>query len=320
MSNKNTNKKLHSNNLMIILAIIGLGIVTTGGVVYATQTINESLHVTEQDVNGYTVIRLENPGQSNMELRTYGDGSSVWRGASIISSWNTDVDLGLVADSLTKVNDGTSDHVIWLDASSGNVGIGTITPNSELQVSGYIQLDTNSGLPPVTDCDDIDEVGRMKVDDSSLTLYVCAYDNSAYAWMTINGHSSIILPSTPSPIIISLVADDPDDGDIIYSTDDTITINFDSNTNEPGGTGIQTKTAVDNLFTFTESLGQPYRGQWTAADTFTITINGLRNVGPPVIGVTTVTPAGITLILSSDGTSELSTSVSPVLSGDFGIQ
>jgi len=82
----------------------------------------------------------------------------------------------------------------------------------------------------------------------------------------------------------------------------------------PGGTDLQTRTAVDDLFTFTESLGQQYRGQWTTSDTFTITIRNANNAGPPVIGVTTVTPSGITPIQSSDETSSPSSVISPVLS------
>jgi len=43
-----------------------------------------------------------------------------------------------------------------------------------IQVSdGYIKLDTSSGAPPSSDCDDASEIGRMKVDSSSPILYVC---------------------------------------------------------------------------------------------------------------------------------------------------
>lgn len=129
--------------------------------------------------------------------------------------------------------------------------------------------------------------------------------------------SSVFIMSHP-PVIVSLIVDDPDNLDEIYSVGDTITIKFDSDTNKPGGTGLQRRAAVNDMFTFTESIAQRYRGQWTTADTFTITIDSVSNV-VLLIGATTVRPAGITQILSVDKTSEPSSAVSPVLSGDFGI-
>jgi len=121
-----------------------------------------------------------------------------------------------------------------------------------------------------------------------------------------------------APIIISLIVDDPDDLDDVYSVGDTITILFDSNTNEPGGTGTQTKSKVNDLFTFTESIGQAYSGKWVTPDTFTITINSISSV-ELIINYTTVTPTGIKLIYPADGTLDASHMTSPVLSGDFGI-
>ena len=56
---------------------------------------------------------------------------------------------------------------------SGHVGIGTKTPQSALQVSGYTQLDLTAGAPPSSDCDEAVERGRMKVDSVAGLLYVC---------------------------------------------------------------------------------------------------------------------------------------------------
>jgi hypothetical protein len=57
--------------------------------------------------------------------------------------------------------------------STGNVGIGTATPNSALEVDGYVQLDTLTSAPPATDCDEASERGRMKVDVVNNLLYIC---------------------------------------------------------------------------------------------------------------------------------------------------
>ncbi len=124
--------------------------------------------------------------------------------------------------------------------------------------------------------------------------------------------------ATDAPVITSLIVDDPNDLDAVYSVGDTITIIFDSDTNTPGGTSIQTKGDVNDLFDFSESIGQRYRGQWTAADTFTITINSISNAGI-LIGTTTVMPTEPSQIFSADGLSEPSDTISPVLSGDFGV-
>jgi hypothetical protein len=56
---------------------------------------------------------------------------------------------------------------------NGNVGIGTTSPQSTLQINGYTQLALTNGIPPGTDCNDSLEHGRMKVDASSGFLYIC---------------------------------------------------------------------------------------------------------------------------------------------------
>jgi len=126
-------------------------------------------------------------------------------------------------------------------------------------------------------------------------------------------------PPIPSDAvqIISFTANDPDDLDVIFSIDDTILVTFDSNTNTPGGNGPQTKQEVNNLFTFSNIIGQAYNGKWVTPDSFLITIKGI-NTSTLIIGNTTVVPAGITPIYPADNTPDASILESPVLTGDWG--
>lgn len=69
---------------------------------------------------------------------------------------------------------GTNDTVrMTVHGTTGNVGIGTTSPQSALQVNGYIQLSTITSAPPAADCDAAAELGRMKVDPNGLKLYIC---------------------------------------------------------------------------------------------------------------------------------------------------
>ena len=99
----------------------------------------EMIHIAKSSASGYVGIRNENSGNSNLEIRSYGDSSAAWPSAGIITTWNTDVDLGLVADTKTLVDNGTSSHYLWLKANSGNVGIGTKAPAKRLEVAGGVK-------------------------------------------------------------------------------------------------------------------------------------------------------------------------------------
>jgi len=121
-----------------------------------------------------------------------------------------------------------------------------------------------------------------------------------------------------APIIIELIADDPDNGDDIFGVGDTISIIFDSDTNMPGGSDTLRKPLTDNLFTLSDYLGSAYSGEWINPYTFVITIKN-SNSALIAINSTTVTPAQITLILPADENPvNFSYETSPVLSGDWG--
>jgi len=67
---------------------------------------------------------------------------------------------------------------------NGNVGIGTETPQSTLQVNGYVQLALTDGTPPPKeDCDESSEYGRMMVDQINSNLYICVEDG----WNILKG-------------------------------------------------------------------------------------------------------------------------------------
>lgn len=66
------------------------------------------------------------------------------------------------------------DNALFIQNSTGNVGIGTDQPNSTLHVNGYIQLALTDGMPSAGDCDEAAESGRMIIDSGAGLLYLCS--------------------------------------------------------------------------------------------------------------------------------------------------
>ncbi len=131
---------------------------------------NSRLHVASgnnqfiiEDSNGGTDAKqwLFNADANLLKIMTANDGFSSW------------------ADALVIERSGVS--LVDVSFPTGNVGIGTSTPNSKLQVNGYIQLDTVSSAPPAADCDAASEEGRMKFDPTSDVLYICS---GASGWIS----------------------------------------------------------------------------------------------------------------------------------------
>lgn len=76
---------------------------------------------------------------------------------------------------------------------AGNVGIGTSTPQSSLQVAnGYVQYALTSGSPPVADCNTTAHYGRQKTDVDTDPDFPKTWVCTAKGWKRIS--SSLHLP------------------------------------------------------------------------------------------------------------------------------
>ncbi len=146
----------------------------SGNVGIGTTTPNAALHVTGSgsDItpnnNGVQITGSDVLGNAGIELTTSG-GTPYIDFQDDTTGTDFDMRIRLTGDDSLAIE-------------GGNLGIGTTTPNSKLEVTnGYIELDTSSGTPPAADCNASDEVGRMKVDVSLDNLYVCF----SGGWVTI---------------------------------------------------------------------------------------------------------------------------------------
>ncbi|HEV7375418.1 MAG TPA: hypothetical protein VGN95_11915 [Pyrinomonadaceae bacterium] len=127
--------------------------------------------------SGFTIAAGSTSGNAlHITDRAYYNGTNWIYSASSTPVSNYNQGSGVHAFRVAP-GGATGSTITWTNAlsinNSGSVGIGTTTPQSALQVSGYVQLDLTSGAPPAVDCDAVAEYGRMKVDATGNKLYVC---------------------------------------------------------------------------------------------------------------------------------------------------
>lgn len=125
-------------------------------------------------------IRVEHSGANGMGIFINPIGNT---GPSLWANGRGRFDglvVGSVAGDNVGFNPGSGNLIV-----ANNVGIGTIAPQSRLQVvNGYVQLALTSGIPPSVDCDEASEMGRMKVDDSGGGfLYICTITAAGIGWV-----------------------------------------------------------------------------------------------------------------------------------------
>ncbi|NDB88836.1 MAG: hypothetical protein EB164_07995 [Thaumarchaeota archaeon] len=126
--------------------------------------------------------------------------------------------------------------------------------------------------------------------------------------------------TTTGPSIFAIIASDPTASAAGISNGDKIDIVFAEPTNRPDPTSSVsglTKSDLDAMFTFSQSLGADYTGQWLDNSVLQITIVDSTGASASV-GSLTVTIKNTTVeIKNSELTSRASVSTSPTLTGTF---
>jgi len=125
-----------------------------------------------------------------------------------------------------------------------------------------------------------------------------------------------------APSITSYVANDPDDGDTVYSDGDTITINLSSAGNVTIGI-ITDTTDITGNFTFVPNplTAATFTGEWVTTSQLLITLTSI-GTNTLVVGTSTVDPsAGNNIGDPNPNDNSLMSSADPdvLLTGDFGL-
>ncbi len=124
------------------------------------------------------------------------------------------------------------------------------------------------------------------------------------------------------PNIDTFVADDPDNGDLIYSNGDTFTLTFNVAINVTAS-ATMSESAIDGNFTLSggTDFGTDYTGLWDGTrTTLTITVSDITGAVDPIIDTTTIAALpGSNLGHAGDPDTSIILTGTPTLSGDYGL-
>ncbi|PCJ61797.1 MAG: hypothetical protein COA79_05735 [Planctomycetota bacterium] len=288
-------------NNLIINAEVGLNYVwdasqDTGAKGTISITNNLLTYTPNANVNGLDSFNIKvNNG--------FEDSDTIAIGVTIISVNDTPV---LSSQSLSTIEN----EALTLDLTT----LGTDSDNGQ-QLAYLLSSNPTNGTASIT---------------NSILTYTpnASFSGSDSLSITINdgivSSSAVVFPITVllsgsvpnAPIISSITANDPDNADAVFSNQDTITIVFDVPTNQPA---VTIKSSLDNIFTFSQSLGTNYTGVWSSSTTLVITMVDTTGNGSPIVGTFSVTAKSAGGLKNATGTSLPSSSASGVLTGDFGI-
>ncbi len=98
-------------------------------------------------------------------------------------------DVGITGGLSVGINYGSTSAPAGGVLVEGNMGVGTLTPNSLLTVgaNGYLQfLKKSTGRPPTADCDTNGERGRLSLDTNNNRLYICNGDKRGWDFVPLS--------------------------------------------------------------------------------------------------------------------------------------
>lgn len=128
-----------------------------------------------------------------------------------------------------------------------------------------------------------------------------------------------------APVITSFVISDPTNQDYVYGSGDEIVITMNRETNFGitaesfnSSTSID-KATIDNMFSFSQSLGSDYVGKWLSATQFHITVSDARESGD-LLGTATATilPSALLYFKTDNSLAAGALSTSPAMTGTTG--